>query len=241
MALGLRKRGGGVICAGTPLVFYILACLMEVFSLLHIYASPSLGDAYSDPQLTPNLELWVEIFCVPTCFHMRIPKLCLSVLPYPEKRNHSSFVNISPTLIIDTSMERFSRVLQHGNPIIWIYFQKSSKLNFDLFLKSWNHLSFVNISPTLLIVTSMERSSRVLQRGNPKIRIYSQKSSKLNLDFYFDLCWRSEITCTSSISVPASVNISPSSVPPSVSISPKSPALRQYWYTNISMYQLPYW
>ena len=31
--------------------------------------------------------------------------------PYPEKKNHLSFVNISPTLVIDTSMEKSSRVL----------------------------------------------------------------------------------------------------------------------------------
>ena len=40
----------------------------------------------------------------------------VSVYPYPEKRNHHSFVNISPTLVIDTSMERSSRILHHGNP-----------------------------------------------------------------------------------------------------------------------------
>ena len=40
----------------------------------------------------------------------------VSVCPYPEKINHLSLVNISPTLVIDTSMERSSRVLQHGNP-----------------------------------------------------------------------------------------------------------------------------
>ena len=39
---------------------------------------------------------------------MTIQKLCLSVCPYPKKRNHPSFVNISPTLLIDTSMERSS-------------------------------------------------------------------------------------------------------------------------------------
>ena len=44
-----------------------------------------LGDAYR--QLTLNFEFWVEFFCVPTCFHMRILKSCLSVprekkLPY---------------------------------------------------------------------------------------------------------------------------------------------------------------
>ena len=41
----------------------------------------------------------------------------VSVCPYPEKRNHLSFVNISPTLVIDTSMERSSRVLHHGKKI----------------------------------------------------------------------------------------------------------------------------
>ena len=97
------------------------------------YASPTSGEAYRDRRLTTNFELWVEIFCVPTCFHVRIPKpclsvcpsVCLSVCPDPEKRYHHSFVNISPTLvIIDTSMERSSRVLHHGNPKIWFFFQK---------------------------------------------------------------------------------------------------------------------
>ena len=36
--------------------------------------------------------------------------------PYSKKRNHLNFIDISPTLLIDTSMERSSRVLQHGNP-----------------------------------------------------------------------------------------------------------------------------
>ena len=43
---------------------------------------------------------------------MRIPKPCLSVRT-PRKENHLRFVNISPTLVIDTSMERSSRVLHH--------------------------------------------------------------------------------------------------------------------------------
>ena len=33
----------------------------------------------------------------------------------PRKKNRPGFVNISPTLVIDTSTERSSRVLQHGN------------------------------------------------------------------------------------------------------------------------------
>ena len=45
------------------------------------YASPTSGEAYRDRRLTTNFELWVEIFCVSTCFHMRNPKPCLSVPP----------------------------------------------------------------------------------------------------------------------------------------------------------------
>ena len=121
---------------------------------------------------------------------MRILKPCLSVrlsiCPYPEKRNHHSFVNISPTLVIDTSMERSSRVLQHGNPKIWFFFSsKKFKFEFWLVLKSWNHHSFVNISPTLVIDTSMERSSRVLQHGNPKIWFFFSK--KFEFEFWLVL------------------------------------------------------
>ena len=88
--------------------------------------------------------------------------------------NHLGFVNISPKLVIDTSMERSSRVLHHGNPKIRFF---SKKFEICLLTKSWNHLSFVNISPTLVIDTSMGRFSRVLYHGNPKIGFF-QKSSK---------------------------------------------------------------
>ena len=39
------------------------------------------------------------------------------------KTNHPSFANISLTVVIDTSMERSSRVLQHRNPKIWFFSQ----------------------------------------------------------------------------------------------------------------------
>ena len=115
------------------------------------YESPTSGEAYRDRRLTTNFELWVEIFCVPTCFHVRIqkpclsvcpsvcPSVCLSVCPHPEKRYHHSFVNISPTLVIDTSMATSSRVLHHGNPKIWFFFSKKFEiriLTFDEELKS---------------------------------------------------------------------------------------------------------
>ena len=114
----------------------------------------------------------------------------LSVCPYPEKWNHHSFVNISPTLVIDASMERSSRVLQHGNPKIWFLVWNSNNMKFKFeiqtFLtKSWNHLSFVNISPTLVIDTSMERSLRVLQHGNSKIWIFYSKKFKIEFWLVF--------------------------------------------------------
>ena len=89
--------------------------------------------------------------------------------------NHFSFVNISPILVIDTSVEWSSQILHHGNPKIWFFFQESSKFEFWLLTKNWNHLSFVNISPTLVIDTSMEWSSRVLHHGNPEMWIFFQK------------------------------------------------------------------
>ena len=52
--------------------------------------------------------------------------------PYAVKRNNLSFVNISPTLVIDTSTERSSRVLQHGNQKIWFFFLKF-EIEFDLY------------------------------------------------------------------------------------------------------------
>ena len=59
--------------------------------------------------------------------------VCLSVRPSvrtPRKEissNHPSFINVSPAVVIDTSMERSSRVLHHENPKIGIFFQKSLK------------------------------------------------------------------------------------------------------------------
>ena len=111
------------------------------------------------------------------CLSVR-PSVRPSICPYTEKRNHPSSVNVSLTLLIDASMERSSRVLHHGNPKIWIFFQKSSKFEFWLSTKIWNHYSFVNIGHTLVIDTSMERSLRVLRYRNPKIWIFFQGSSK---------------------------------------------------------------
>ena len=93
------------------------------------------------------------------------------------------------------------------------FFQKSLKFEIWLLTKSWNHLSSVNISPTLVIDTSMERSSRVLHHGNPKMWIFFPKVRN----------WRNWI-----LSVPRV----------SECREKKSPLLRQYqsyisiWYIN---------
>ena len=69
------------------------------------------------------------------------------------------------------------------------FFQKSSKFEFWLVTMSWNHLSFVNISPTIVIDTSMERSSRVLQHGHIKIGFFFKK--KFGTEFRLVFC----LTC----------------------------------------------
>ena len=114
--------------------------------------------------------------------------------------NHLSFVNISPTLVIDTSMEWSSRVLHHGNPEMWKFFEKFEigKVEFCTYpefpyAEKKKRPGFVNISPTWVIDTSTERSSRVLQHGNQKIWFFFSKKFEIKFDFYFDLCWRAEI------------------------------------------------
>ena len=66
-------------------------------------------------QLTTSFELKFFV-----CRDVPIREFQNRVCPYPEKRNHPGFVNISPTLLIDTSMviDISSRVLHHGNPKI---------------------------------------------------------------------------------------------------------------------------
>ena len=88
--------------------------------------------------------------------------------------NHVSSVNIIPTLVIDTSREKSSRVLHHGSRKIRIFSKKFEIYKIDFYPypecpypQKRNRPGFVDISPTLVIVTSMERSLRELQYGNP--------------------------------------------------------------------------
>ena len=72
-------------------------------------------------------------------------KSCLSDCPHPEKRNNPGLVNISFTLVIDSSIEKSSQVAS--------YSMETQKFDFFFFKKVWswiltcaksqNHLSFI--------------------------------------------------------------------------------------------------
>ena len=126
------------------------------------------------------------------------PSVRPSVCPHPEKRNRLSFVNISPTLVIDTSMERSSRVLLHGNPKIW---KKNSKmfeirnLTFDKELKSpylrlyQSYISNWYINGKVFTSTTPWKPKNLI--------FFFKKVRNSNFDFWR----RAEITLASSISV----------------------------------------
>ena len=96
--------------------------------------------------------------------------------------NNLSFVNISPTLVIDSSMERSSRVLQHGNPKIWIFFKEVRNSNFDFRQRA--EIILASSISALHWYINGKRSSRVLQHGNIKIW-FKKIRNWIWLVFYF--------------------------------------------------------
>ena len=113
----------------------------------------------------------------------------VSVRLYHEKRNHPGFVNISLTLVNDTSMEWSLRVLQHENHKIWNFLKK---------VRNW--------------ILSVPRVSVCREKKSPWLRQYqtyicnwyvngkvfsSTTTWKpiffLKFEIEFDLCWRAEI------------------------------------------------
>ena len=140
------------------------------------YASPSSGEAYRDRRLTTNFEFWVEIFA---CRHVSMwgfqNRVCLSVrlsvhLSVPREKK-SPYLRQYQSYISNWYIngKAFTSSTPWKQKKFDFFLQKSSKFEFWLVLKGWNNLSFVNISPTLVIDASSERSSRVLQHGNPKL------------------------------------------------------------------------
>ena len=79
--------------------------------------------------------------------------------PYAEKKKRPGFVNISPTLVIDTSTERSSRVLQHKNQKIWFFFSKKFEIEFDLYFDlCWRaEIIQVGLNMHLYVDTGMHR------------------------------------------------------------------------------------
>ena len=124
--------------------------------------------------------------------------VCPSVCPHPEKRNHHSFVNISPKLVIDASIERSSRVLHHGNPKIWFFFFKKFEirnLTFDEELKS------PYLRRYQLYISNWYINGKVFTSTTPwkpqNLIFFFKKVRNSNFDFWR----RAEITLASSISV----------------------------------------
>ena len=151
-----------------------------------IYASPSSGEAYRDRQLTTN-------------FRMRIPKHCLSVhlsVPREKKspwlRQYQSYISnwcINGKVFTSTTPRKPKNLNFFASKKFEI-----DKIKFCPYPEKRNRPGFIDISPTLLIDTSMERSSRILEYGNPKIRFFFFLNVKLNFWLvYFDSCQRAKI------------------------------------------------
>ena len=91
--------------------------------------------------------------------------------------NPPGFVNISPTLVIDASMETSSRVLRHGNKKKFaIFFKKVWNSNFDLCWIAEITLALsISVIHWQLIHQSKGLHEYLLQHGNPKIWLFFKK------------------------------------------------------------------
>ena len=125
-------------------------------------------------------------------------KFEIRILTFMKSWNHLSFVNISPTLVNDTSIERSSRLLHHGYSKIWIFFKKvrNSYLTFDEELKlpylcqyqpyigNW----YIN-GKVIMSTTAWKHKKLDLKNSKLNFDLFFILTSKLN----FDLCQRAEI------------------------------------------------
>ena len=114
--------------------------------------------------------------------------------------NHLSFVNISPTLVIDTSMERYSRVLHHGNPEMWKFFKKFEIDEIEFCPYPEFPYAEKKKSPWLRqyqsYISNWYVNGKVFTSTTtwePKNLSFFSKKFKIEFDLYFDLCWRAEI------------------------------------------------
>ena len=130
---------------------------------------------------------------------MKIPKPCLSVLPPPKKKKKKSWLRQYQPYISNWYHQwKGPNDSMQTQKIDFIF--ESSKLNLSVRTQKINQPGFVNISHTLVINTSMERSSRVLHHEK-------KKTAKLNFDLYFDLYWRAEINISVGLNMHLYVDI----------------------------------
>ena len=141
------------------------------------------------PKLVIDIHRWKgfhECYNIETeKFELFSKKFEIEFCPYPERRNRSGFVDISPKLVTDTSMERSSWVLQHGNRKCDFIFKKV--LNWIL---SVPRVSIPREKKSLCLRQYQSYISNWYVNGKvftstttwkPKSWFFSHKSSKLNL------------------------------------------------------------
>ena len=104
---------------------------------------------------------------------------------------------MSALLVIDTSMERSSRVLQHGNPEIWNFFKK-----FEIDFCPYPEFPYAEKKKSPWLRQYQSYISNWYVNGKvftstitwePKNLIFFFKKFEIEFDLYFDLCWRPEI------------------------------------------------
>ena len=101
-------------------------------------------------------------------------------------------VLLTPTVVFGTSIERSSQVAisySMETQKFYFYFQKRSKMNFDLCQSDSSSPKIHQIQSYSSNWSSIERSSRVLQHENPKFWFSFQKRSKLNFDSWHHPCF----------------------------------------------------
>ena len=164
------------------------------------YASPTSGEAYRDRRLTTNFEFWVEIFCVPTCFHVRIPKPCLSVRP--------SVRTPRKDIIIASSISVLHWWLMHQWKGLHEYYTMETR-KFEFFSKKFE-IRILTFDEELKSPYLRQYQSYISNWYiNGKVFTSTTQWKPRNLIFSFKKVWnsnfdfwrRAEITLASSISV----------------------------------------
>ena len=158
--------------------------LFDLLKWVNNYTSPLI---HRDQQLILILSFELNYFFFCADMFPYEDSKTVSVCLYPGKKNRHNFVNISPTLVINSyiNLKVFTSTTawKHKNLIVSKWFlSKKVKIEFWhvfwLVPKCWNYPSFVNVSPTLVIGTWFERFSRVIKQGIQKKNwLSSQKKS----------------------------------------------------------------